>query len=222
VEGESGGEDDSSEKDSTLERQFAMRDQEQRDRKVSEAMDNWAGQMAGVQAIQAQADSLATTGQRLDPETYGGATMTEPIWAERAEALMDGIGRAPADAPELWRGITPYEHVDYEPGSTVEFSLGSFSTNRETAERLTSQAYFSGKETPVLFRLEEGAQALDVQRYVDFSRGWRSGMNEHEWVTGGTFEVTSAETTTIRDTAGDPVRDVLLVGLKQTDAIEAP
>lgn len=157
------------------------------------------------------ADALVT-GQR-NSDTDG---------TDRARELLHAIEHSSPSSSDLYRGLV-VSKPDYIEGQTLQFAIGSFSESKFYAEGFGVRSGFmtgtvqSSLESPgpVLFTLESGAKALSVDDLT--------GKHfEHEWVTGGTFQVVSVE-------PYGPIGSKLLgtsdgqhVTLRQTEVVKIP
>ncbi len=178
---------------------------------IHDAASLWAGNHIGTDAIQKEADQ-----QVKDPESV-------PVGAdgEAAAALLDGVQNGPASDQDLSRGMFfPYGHDESMPllavGDTTQFSLGSFSANADHAERFAS-GWGAGamkdevnQGTGLMYHIDAGdTKAVDLSPYS------ADAQREMEYVTGGTFQVTSVEPATFQSNNGG-VASGHSIGLKQT------
>lgn len=126
----------------------------------------------------------------------------EPLPEGRAKAignLLGAIADSDVGSRKLYRGMTipgsPEEvAAQYQPGSAVHISLGSFTSDRAIASNFAhgkvaaGQRSRGGKKTPVILKWEDGPKrALPLQNLADV----RKVALEREYLSSGEFQVTS-------------------------------
>jgi hypothetical protein len=113
--------------------------------------------------------------------------------SREALCLLTAIAAAPPEAPMLYRGLAepfPYWEVlaRYMPGSTVDISVASFTSEYLRALEFAWLAQEANGGTEVVFLLRQGANAVRIDLLAPDDIHWR----EREWLTGGRLIVDSA------------------------------
>lgn len=180
---------------------------------LTRAAKAYQGDLEESMMVRYAAEALVTNTRNAD--TDGTA---------RARELLHGIENSDPTTDALYRGMV-IDKPDYKEGQMVTFALGSFSQDKSWAEGFTG-SFASGvipktsmeAPGPVLYQLEPGARALNVDAITQ-PTGDRA---EHEWVTGGSFEVVKTEPYGPIGSKLLGTSDGQLVTLRQTKVVDIP
>jgi 2'-5' RNA ligase len=126
--------------------------------------------------------------------------------------LMRVVGGAPANSPELHRGMNGVIHGEDLPTEVDVFSLGptSFTRSKKIADDFATPPYSDiGGATVVHMRLAKGSHSLRVDQEIT-----GKFKNEQEHITLGRFKVTgrTERTATVKAKDGRP-KDVRIIDL---------
>lgn len=109
---------------------------------------------------------------------------------ERAQVFLDAVKHAPPDLapPKVYRGMTLAEPPPvkgmYEPGTTHNFAVASFSSSREVSESYQRMTADRGNIS-VMVELSGDKKLLPIE---NLSKNEQL-FGEHEWVGSGKFKV---------------------------------
>jgi len=152
---------------------------------VLSAVDNWQ-QGVGEESF---------NNRREGGETWmsGGDPPTDPD-ALAGYTLAESIASSGPSDDVLYRGIAAQNmsvadvESAYAPNSSFDLLPSSFSTNQTIADDFSGNGVI-GTDTPVLFELEKGSQAFNIEGISTSGHGVR----EKERITMGRYEITGTE-----------------------------
>lgn len=197
---------------------------------LHQAIFDWTGGGYRYDVLEANAvlnGEGSSAGEQLLRDTGEEHERTAEGQRENALLLLGAIHDAPANAPELLRGMNSSSAEEYgvdfragvKPflveGGTVDLPLASFTEDPNIAYEY-SKSYGGLGSTDVMLHLDAGAQAISVAGEEN-----NAYASEKEWVTSGRFQVTRVQEGARSSLSGMQVAKYDIY-LHQLDTFEVP